>query len=91
MVDTFIVIQYYIFNPKNIITIAQRTNVCYNGFKHTFATEYITKGAGVVEKGENKSYIKILEQFLDICNEKDMAEIYEKAAAEVVDYLEKSN
>lgn len=24
--------------------IAQRTNVCYNIYKHTFATEYITKG-----------------------------------------------
>lgn len=45
----------------------------------------------VVEKGENNNYIEILEQFLDTCKEKDMAEVYEKAAAGVVDYLEKSN
>lgn len=45
----------------------------------------------VVEREDNKSYIEILEQFLDTCKGKDMAELYEKAAAGVVDYLEKSN
>lgn len=58
--------------------------------KHTFATEQFIKGVLVVEKEDNK-YIEILEQFLNSCKEEDMAEVYEKVAAGVVDYLEKSN